>query len=169
MLSNLNQAQHEAVINTEGPVLVLAGAGTGKTTVITNRIAYSIQQNLATLDEILAVTFTNKAANELRERVFRAIGHSEFFESWIGTFHSICLKILKLHGDLVGLMPNFMIADTSDQKQILKRALEYLKISEKSAPIKIIFSKISKIKDENIDESNVQELSKFELDLLGYS
>jgi DNA helicase II / ATP-dependent DNA helicase PcrA len=161
MLSNLNQAQHEAVINTEGPVLVLAGAGTGKTTVITNRIAYSIQQNLATLDEILAVTFTNKAANELRERVFRAIGHSEFFESWIGTFHSICLKILKLHGDLVGLMPNFMIADTSDQKQILKRALEYLKISEKSAPIKIIFSKISKIKDENIDESNVQELSKF--------
>ncbi len=160
-LKDLNEKQTDAVINTEGPILVLAGAGTGKTTVITSRIAYIVQNDLASLDEILAVTFTNKAAGEMKERVYQMVGSSDFFESWIGTFHSICLKILKLYTEAAGLRPNFMIADMSDQKQMMKRVLEQLGISEKVAPLKLVFAKISKLKDDAVDINETNEISKY--------
>ncbi|QED22838.1 ATP-dependent helicase [Candidatus Deianiraea vastatrix] len=161
MLSNLNDGQRNAVMQTDGPVLVLAGAGTGKTTVITNRIAYIVQNNLASLDQILAVTFTNKAAGEMRERIEHMVDMNASFDSWIGTFHSICLKILKIHYELVGLQRGFTIADSGDQRQLMKRAVEFFGLSEKSAPIKIIAHNIGKLKEENVDVSDSYACSKY--------
>jgi len=151
MLQKLNEKQYQAVTEINGPILVLAGAGTGKTTVIVNRIAYIIHGNFANLDQILAVTFTNKAANEMKERIEKIVDSKSAFDSWIGTFHSICLKILKIYYQHVGLKQGFTIADSSDQKQIMKRAVESFGLSDKSAPIKIVAHNISKLKDEGID------------------
>ncbi len=161
MLANLNKSQREAVENTDGPVLVLAGAGTGKTTVITNRIAYILSKNLAKLEEILAVTFTNKAANELKERVEKLTGFPSSYDSWIGTFHFVCLKILKMHYALVGLKQGFGIADMSDQKRVIKKVLEGMNLTEKSAPIKIITYNISKLKDQCVDCHDTFEIAKY--------
>ena len=114
-LSKLNEEQKVAVETTEGPLLVLSGAGTGKTRVLTSRIAYIISKGLALPWQILAVTFTNKAANEMKNRVKGIIGNGAD-SLWIGTFHSIGLKILKRYTELVGLKPNFIIFDENDQK-----------------------------------------------------
>ena len=119
-LDALNPAQREAVEALEGPVLVLAGAGVGKTRVLTTRIAHLIATGRARPHEILSVTFTNKAAREMRERIGQLTGLVEGMP-WMGTFHSIGAKILRRHAELVGLKPNFTILDTDDQIRLLKQ------------------------------------------------
>ena len=115
ILSGLNNKQYEAVVQTEGPVLVIAGAGSGKTKVLTHKIAYIIQEKKAMPWQILAITFTNKAANEMKERIANLIGE-DAKDLWMGTFHSICVKILRKHIDRIGFDSSFIIFDTSDQK-----------------------------------------------------
>ena len=113
-LKNLNSAQKEAVINTEGPILVVAGAGSGKTKVLTSRIAHIIKNKKAFPNQILSVTFTNKAAKEMQTRVSRMLGSAATGLSWLGTFHSICAKILRKHATAANLNSNFTIIDTDD-------------------------------------------------------
>jgi DNA helicase II / ATP-dependent DNA helicase PcrA len=123
-LSGLNSEQREAVETTEGPVLVLAGAGTGKTRVLTTRLAHTLATGRARPWELLAVTFTNKAAREMRERITHLIGPSGEGLRWLGTFHSIAAQILRRHAELVGLKSTFTILDTDDQERLLKQVLE---------------------------------------------
>jgi superfamily I DNA/RNA helicase len=111
------------VLTTEGPVLVLAGAGTGKTAALTARLAHLIATRRAWPSEILAVTFTNKAAREMRERVGRIVGPAVEGMPWLGTFHSVAAKMLRRHAELVGLQSNFTILDTDDQLRLLKQLI----------------------------------------------
>ena len=122
-LDGLNAEQREAVEALDGPVLVLAGAGTGKTRVLTTRIAHIIAEGRARPSEILAVTFTNKAAREMKERVAMLAGPVAEGMAWLGTFHAISTKILRRHAELVGLKSSFTILDTDDQIRLLKQVL----------------------------------------------
>ncbi|MEX0859528.1 MAG: UvrD-helicase domain-containing protein, partial [Cucumibacter sp.] len=133
-LDKLNPEQAEAVLTTEGPLLVLAGAGTGKTRVLTSRIAHILATGKARAPEILAVTFTNKAAREMKGRVGQLIGRSVEGMAWLGTFHSIGARILRRHAELVGLKPDFTILDTDDQIRLLKQLLAAENIDEKRWP-----------------------------------
>ena len=130
-LDSLNPEQREAVLATEGPVLVLAGAGTGKTRVLTTRLAHILDNGLAYPSQILAVTFTNKAAREMRERVGDIIGHAVEGLPWLGTFHSIAAKILRIHAELVDLKSSFTILDTDDQIRLLKQVVQAENIDDK--------------------------------------
>ncbi|MDO6414798.1 UvrD-helicase domain-containing protein [Sphingomonas sp. BIUV-7] len=130
-LRGLNEPQREAVLTSEGPVLVLAGAGTGKTAALTARLAHLIATRRAWPSEILAVTFTNKAAREMRERVGRIMGESVEGVPWLGTFHSVAAKMLRRHAELVGLQSNFTILDTDDQLRLLKQLIVAADIDEK--------------------------------------
>ena len=130
-LNDLNPEQREAVLHTNGPVLVLAGAGTGKTRVLTSRIAYILQNRMAFPSQILSVTFTNKAAKEMKSRVGDYIGHGIEGLPWMGTFHSIAAKILRINAELVGLKPNFTILDTDDQIRLLKQIIKAENIDDK--------------------------------------
>jgi DNA helicase-2/ATP-dependent DNA helicase PcrA len=130
-LRGLNAPQREAVLTTEGPVLVLAGAGTGKTAALTARLAHLVATRRAYPSEILAVTFTNKAAREMRERVGRLVGEAVEGMPWLGTFHAIAAKILRRHAELVGLQSNFTILDTDDQLRLLKQMISAADIDEK--------------------------------------
>lgn len=130
LLAGLNPEQRKAVETTEGPVLVLAGAGTGKTRVLTHRMAHIIQSRLAWPSQILCVTFTNKAAKEMRERAQNLVGQVEGLP-WLGTFHSISAKILRIHAELVDLKPTFTILDTDDQLRLLKQVIEAANIDPK--------------------------------------
>lgn len=130
-LDDLNPEQREAVLHTDGPVLVLAGAGTGKTRVLTSRIAYILQNRMAFPSQILSVTFTNKAAKEMKSRVGDYIGHGIEGLPWMGTFHSIAAKILRINAELVGLKPNFTILDTDDQIRLLKQIIKAENIDDK--------------------------------------
>ena len=121
-LDRLNPAQRRAVEAVDGPVLVLAGAGTGKTRVLTTRLAHILARRRAWPSQILAVTFTNKAALEMRERLERMIGESAE-GLWLGTFHAIAARILRRHAEVVGLKPNFTILDTDDQIRLLKQRI----------------------------------------------
>jgi len=121
-LDGLNPEQREAVLTTEGPVLVLAGAGTGKTRVLTCRLAHILENKMAFPSQILSVTFTNKAAREMRERVGDLIGQAVEGLPWLGTFHSIAAKILRIHAELVGLKSSFTILDTDDQIRLTRNA-----------------------------------------------
>ncbi len=123
-LTGLNPEQRLAVETTEGPVLVLAGAGTGKTRVLTTRIAHILATGLARPNEILAVTFTNKAAREMKERIAGFVGGNVEGMAWLGTFHSICVKILRKHAELVGLKSSFSILDTDDQIRLIKQVIQ---------------------------------------------
>ena len=123
-LAGLNPEQREAVETTEGPVLVLAGAGTGKTRVLTTRLAHILATGRAKPWELLAVTFTNKAAREMRERITHLIGPSAEGLRWLGTFHSIAAQILRRHAELVGLKSTFAILDADDQERVLKQLLK---------------------------------------------
>ena len=114
-LNSLNNQQKLAVTTTEGPLQVLAGAGSGKTKVLTTRIAYLIEQKKCFGQQILCVTFTNKAANEMRERVLNLVNTKSVAFPWLGTFHSICNKMLRKNAEAVALKPNFTIIDTLDQ------------------------------------------------------
>ena len=120
LLEGLNKPQYEAVTHTEGPLLVLAGAGTGKTKVLTTRLAYILNSNIARPWNCLVVTFTNRAANEMKERVRGFIGDT-VNSVWLGTFHSICVKILRRFPEKVGLKDNFTILGEDDQRELLKR------------------------------------------------
>ena len=145
-LSTLNPPQLQAVEHGEGPMLVLAGAGTGKTRVLITRLAYLLKTGQANPRDIMAVTFTNKAAREMRERLQRLIG--PMAESlWIGTFHSIAVRILRIHAERVGLQQNFTILDDDDQKRLIKQILEYHGIDHKKNPPRLIQSVIQRWKD----------------------
>ncbi len=130
-LDDLNPAQRAAVEALDGPVLMLAGAGTGKTKALTARIVHLLNQRRARPNEILAVTFTNKAAREMKERVGRLLGEVAEGMPWMGTFHSLSVKILRRHAELVGLKPNFTILDTDDQLRIVRQILDLEKIDRK--------------------------------------
>ena len=130
-LRGLNAPQREAVLATEGPVLMLAGAGTGKTAALTSRLAHLIATRRAWPSEILAVTFTNKAAREMKERVGRIIGDAVEGMPWLGTFHAIAAKMLRRHAELVGLQSNFSILDTDDQLRVMKQLVIAANIDEK--------------------------------------
>ena len=130
-LQALNPPQREAVLTMDGPVLVLAGAGTGKTAALTARLAHLIATRRAWPSEILAVTFTNKAAREMRERVARIMGEAVEGMPWLGTFHSVAAKMLRRHAELVGLQSNFTILDTDDQLRLLKQLIQAADLDEK--------------------------------------
>ena len=119
LIEGLNDRQKEAVISTEGPCLVIAGAGSGKTKVLTHKIAYLISEKYVKPWNIIAITFTNKAANEMKERIQNIIGDAAN-DLWMGTFHSICVKILRKYIDRIGFDHSFLIFDTSDQKTLIK-------------------------------------------------
>ena len=133
-LDDLNPAQREAVEALQGPVLMLAGAGTGKTKALTTRIAHLLNTGAARPNEILAVTFTNKAAREMKSRVARLLGQTIEGMPWLGTFHSVCVKLLRRHAELVGLKTNFTILDTDDQLRLLKQLILAEGIDEKRWP-----------------------------------
>ncbi|WP_212523584.1 UvrD-helicase domain-containing protein [Actibacterium sp. MT2.3-13A] len=133
-LDDLNPAQREAVEALDGPVLMLAGAGTGKTKALTTRIAHLLNTGRARPNEILAVTFTNKAAREMKERVARLLGQSVEGMPWLGTFHAVCVKLLRRHAELVGLKSNFTILDTDDQIRLLKQLIVAANMDEKRWP-----------------------------------
>ena len=146
-LDGLNPEQREAVEAVEGPVLVLAGAGTGKTRVLTTRLAHILATGRARPWELLAVTFTNKAAREMRERITHIIGPSAEGLRWLGTFHSIAAQILRRHAELVGLKSNYTILDTDDQERLLKQILEAENIDSKRWPAKMLAGLIDQWKN----------------------
>ena len=123
LLNGLNNMQQQAVLTTDGPLLVLAGAGSGKTTVLTRRIAYILSQHKARPWEILAITFTNKAAKEMQDRITALVPDSAE-DMWIKTFHSACLRILRRDIDRLGYTSNFNIYDTADQKRLVKECIK---------------------------------------------
>jgi len=145
-LANLNQAQRDAVLKSEGPLLVLAGAGTGKTKVLTSRIIHIINSYLASPLQILAVTFTNKAAAEMKKRIGEVIG-DQVNNLWIGTFHSIAARITRRHAEIVGLKNDFTIIDQDDQLRLLKQIIADFNIDTKQFPAKNYLNKISRMKD----------------------
>ena len=143
----LNNEQREAVFCTEGPLLMLAGAGSGKTRSLTYRIAYLIEEKGVAPWNILAITFTNKAAQEMRERVDALVGYGSE-DIWISTFHATCSRILRRHIDLLGYDRNFTIYDASDQKSLMKEVLKEMKIDTKQFPERSVMSEISSAKNE---------------------
>lgn len=144
--SGMNPMQREAVFATEGPLLILAGAGSGKTTVLVNRIAYILKCNLCRPWEILAITFTNKAAGELKERICAAVEQGGE-DIWAATFHSTCARILRRFGDRIGYTSHFTVYDTADQKSLIKKIMKQLNYDEKYLPVKSVIAEISKAKD----------------------
>ncbi|GAA3793625.1 UvrD-helicase domain-containing protein [Qipengyuania pelagi] len=147
----LNPPQREAVITTEGPVLMLAGAGTGKTAALTARLAHLIAMRLAWPSEILCVTFTNKAAREMRERVARHMGQAVEGMPWLGTFHSIGAKMLRRHAELVGLQSNYTIIDTDDQLRLLKQLIRENDLDEKRWPARQLSGLLDRWKNRGLN------------------
>ncbi|MEQ2130555.1 DNA helicase PcrA [Caldanaerobacter subterraneus KAk] len=148
ILANLNEQQKEAVTTTEGPLLILAGAGSGKTRVLTHRIAYLIKEKKVSPSNILAITFTNKAAEEMKTRVENLLGY--IGDLWVSTFHSACVRILRRDIDKLGYDRNFVIFDTTDQKALVQECLKELDLSEKQYPIKMVLNAISSAKDKMV-------------------
>ncbi|MBK5932874.1 Rep family ATP-dependent DNA helicase [Rhodovulum imhoffii] len=146
-LDTLNSAQRQAVETLEGPVLMLAGAGTGKTKALTTRIAHLLNTGRARPNEILAVTFTNKAAREMKTRVGALMGHAVEGMPWLGTFHAICVKLLRRHAELAGLKPNFTILDTDDQVRLLKQLVVASGLDEKRWPARQLAGLIDRWKN----------------------
>lgn len=147
---NLNEAQREAVTYGEGPLLIFAGAGSGKTRVLTMRIAYLISARNISPRRILAVTFTNKAANEMRERIEKLVGSAQVRQMWVGTFHAICARILRESGRAIGVDPNFVVFDEDDQIGVVKEVLRLLDIDEKRFAPRSILNFISRAKEKLI-------------------
>ena len=150
ILEGLNDKQYEAVTHTEGPCLVIAGAGSGKTKVLTHKIAYIIGEKGAHPWDILAITFTNKAANEMKERIAGLIGDAAV-DIWMGTFHSICVRILRRFIDRIGFDSSFIIFDTSDQRTLVKNCLKDLAIDDKMFTDRSVLSEISNAKNEMLE------------------
>ena len=150
LLESLNAPQQEAVMTTEGPLLILAGAGSGKTRVLTHRVAYLIEEKGVNPYHIMAITFTNKAAGEMRDRIDRMVGYGS--ESiWVSTFHSTCVRILRRYIDRLGYSTNFTIYDSEDQKTLMKSICKKLDIDTKMYKEKMFLAAISSAKDELID------------------
>ena len=147
LIEGLNDKQKEAVLATEGPCLVIAGAGSGKTKVLTHKIAYLISEKNVKPYNILAITFTNKAASEMKQRVEKIVGDVAQ-EMWMGTFHSICVRILRRFIDRIGFDTSFLIFDTSDQKTVVKECLKALNIDDKAFSDRSVLSEISNAKNE---------------------
>jgi DNA helicase-2/ATP-dependent DNA helicase PcrA len=154
-LDGLNPAQREAVERLNGPVLMLAGAGTGKTRALTARIVHLLAQGKARPNEILAVTFTNKAAREMKGRVAQMLGQAVEGMPWLGTFHSICVKLLRRHAELVGLKSNFTILDTDDQLRLLRQLILAANIDEKRWPPRMLLSIIDDWKNRALTPDRV--------------
>ena len=150
VLEGLNDKQYEAVVNTDGPCLVIAGAGSGKTKVLTHKIAYLIGKKGVKPWNILAITFTNKAANEMKERIANIVG-DDAKDIWMGTFHSICVRILRKFIDRIGFDSSFIIFDTSDQKTLVKGCLKDLAIDDKMFNDRAVLSEISNAKNEMLE------------------
>lgn len=145
--TKLNEMQQRAVYQTDGPVLILAGAGSGKTRVLTHRIAYLVEELKVPAYQILAITFTNKAAKEMKERALALVGDA-VKEAWIATFHSACIRILKRHAEKIGYRNGFTIYDPEDQKAVVRRIMKELNLSDKMFTPKSILGVISQAKDE---------------------
>jgi DNA helicase-2/ATP-dependent DNA helicase PcrA len=154
-LQGLNEPQREAVLTTEGPVLVLAGAGTGKTAALTARLAHLLWTRKAYPSELLAVTFTNKAAREMRERVGRLVGQAVEGMPWLGTFHAIGARMLRRHAELVGLQSNFTILDTDDQLRLLKQLIVSANLDEKRWPARQLAGLIDQWKNKGLTPADV--------------
>ena len=150
ILEGLNDKQYEAVINADGPCLVIAGAGSGKTKVLTHKIAYLLNEKDIKPWNILAITFTNKAANEMKERVEKLVGEATK-DMWLGTFHSICVKILRMFIDRIGYDRSFIIFDTSDQRTLVKECLKSLDIDDKMFTDRAVLSEISNAKNDMLE------------------
>ncbi len=152
-LAGLNDAQKSAVLTTSGPLLILAGAGSGKTKTLTHRIAHLLMHEAVWPNEILAVTFTNKAACEMRERLSALIGqpNSRSFMSWMGTFHGICVRLLRQDGDAIGIQPNFVIYDEDDRQGLIKQVMKELSVSNDQIKPRSVSAAISSAKNELID------------------
>lgn len=159
--SHMNNMQQQAVFCTEGPLLILAGAGSGKTTVLVNRIAYILQSELCKPWQILAITFTNKAAGELKERICNAVpeGGSDI---WAATFHSTCARILRRYGDRIGFTSHFTVYGTDDQKKLVKDILKQLNYDEKMLPVKRVLNEISKAKDEMLTPQEMLKIAGYD-------
>jgi DNA helicase-2/ATP-dependent DNA helicase PcrA len=161
-MENLNEQQQLAIDTVTGPILILAGAGSGKTKVLTHKIASLLESKLVQPENILAVTFTTKAAGELKSRVYKILNpnskvfwdsksyQARVFMPWMGTFHSICLRILKAHALDVGLNPNFIIYDANDQLDAVRDVMKKLSLNDKKLSPKGILSQISSAKNEMI-------------------
>jgi DNA helicase-2/ATP-dependent DNA helicase PcrA len=150
LLQGLNSSQREAVTHTDGPLLIFAGAGSGKTRVLTHRIAYLIAQRRAWPRNILAVTFTNKAANEMRERLAALVGGPAGKEMWVGTFHAVCARLLRERGQAIGLERNFVVYDDGDQVTLVKECLRQLNLDDRQYTPRAVLSLISKAKEKLI-------------------
>ncbi|RYX78583.1 ATP-dependent DNA helicase PcrA [bacterium] len=151
LLEGLNPAQASAVETTSGPLLILAGAGSGKTKTLTHRIAHLIQNDGVWPNEILAVTFTNKAAREMRERLGHLLdqdGAQRGFMPWMGTFHGICVRMLRIEGASIGIQPNYVIYDEDDRQGLIKQAMKELSVSDKQIKPRAVSSVISNAKNE---------------------
>jgi DNA helicase-2/ATP-dependent DNA helicase PcrA len=153
-LASLNPAQRAAVEALDGPVLVLAGAGTGKTRVLTTRLAHLVNTRRAWPSQLLAVTFTNKAAREMLERVAGLIGGAAQ-DLWLGTFHALAARLLRRHAELVGLKPNFTILDTDDQLRLIKQLIQAERIDEKRWPARILLGAIERWKDRGLTPDKI--------------
>src|SRR5262247_4383288 len=145
-LETLNPEQREAVLHIKGPLLILAGAGSGKTRVITSRVAYLIGDGHARPEEVLAVTFTNKAAEEMRARVEALLG-SDCGRIWLSTFHALCARLLRREAPAIGLSRDFVIYDSSDQLTVVKQALKSLHIDDSYIQPRAALSRISHAKN----------------------
>lgn len=155
----LNEMQQLAVVTTEGPLLILAGAGSGKTTVLVNRVEHIISSHLATPWQVLAITFTNKAAGELRERLVSAIGE-EANDIWAYTFHSCCSRILRRFGEKIGYTNHFTIYDTDDSRRVMKQCQKQLGIEDKLINHKSILAEISRAKDSLISPEEYKQTAQ---------
>ena len=150
LIQGLNNKQQEAVLQTDGPCLIIAGAGSGKTKVLTHKIAYLMAEKYIKPWNILAITFTNKAANEMKQRVESLVGDAAN-DMWIGTFHSICVRILRKYIDRIGYESSFIIFDSQDQKTLVKECLKELKIDDKLFSDKAVLAEISNGKNEMLE------------------
>lgn len=160
LVQNMNENQLKAILKTQGAVMVIAGAGSGKTRVLTNRIAYLIAEKNVLESNILAITFTNKAAKEMKERIYSLVGETSKY-IWINTFHSMCVRILRQHIDLLGYNKNFTILDTSEQKTIIKNIVKELNLSEDSYQPNNILKIISNSKNSMTSVNEMKAQARF--------
>lgn len=166
LLTGLNDAQASAVTHSEGPLLLLAGAGSGKTKTLTHRIAYLIADQHVSSGAILAVTFTNKAAREMRERLAHLLGedaNNRSFMPWMGTFHSVCVRMLRMEGEHIAIPRNFVILDDADRQSFIKTAMKQLGISEKSYAPRSVGSMISSAKNDGVSSEEYAATARLPL------
>jgi len=163
LLNELNKAQADAVTHVEGPLLILAGAGSGKTKALTHRIAYLLAEKHVQPQQILAVTFTNKAAKEMRVRLGQLTGRDgsdRLFMPWMGTFHSICVRLLRQDGEHINIPKNFIIFDEADRLGIIKQAMKQLGLNEKQVTPRSISGMISSAKNDLVSTQEFAATAK---------